>query len=338
MKRRSFASVGPIAGASAILAIGALWALDVGGIRSFLRENALDLEMPPVRATSSPPIVAVDIDSEALRRYGPWPWSRLTLARIVDALAEAQPTVVGLDMLLAGEDRLSPAAVARRLATETGRGDLATIAGELADGDVELGRALARTQAVLGAVLADEASGTAFPGSGPILVRGSPHIPRIWGAEAVIWPMQTLAQAAAGVGLIVFDNDADGVARRVPLLALAGGAPVAGFAVETVRVMQEASTLIIDDAPPRLLIGDRAAPLEPDASLRFRASPPETWGQRTISAVNILEGRFNAAMIKDAVVLIGSSAPEVGILRRTAQARAAPTVQIEADAIATLLS
>ena len=338
MKRKRFASVAPIAGALAILVIGLLWALDGGGIRSFLRENALDLEMPPTRAITSPPIVVVDIDSEALRRYGPWPWSRLILARIVDALAGAQPAVVGLDMLLAGEDRLSPAAVARRLATETARGDLATIAGELADGDAELSRALARTQAVLGAVLAHESSGDAFPASAPILVRGAPHAPRIWGAEAVIWPTQDLAQAAVGVGLIVFDNDADGVARRTPLLALAGGAPVAGFAVETVRVVEEASTLILDDTPPRLLIGDRVAPLGPDASLRFRASPPETWARRTISAVSVLDGKFDAAMIKNSITLIGSSAPEVGILRRTAQAQAAPTVQIEADAIATLLS
>jgi adenylate cyclase len=260
MKRKLFASVAPIAGALTILVIGVLWALDGGGIRSFLREHALDLEMPPSRAITPPPIVVVDIDSEALRRYGPWPWSRLILARIVDALTEAQPAVVGLDMLLAGEDRLSPAAVARRLATETGRGDLAAIAGELADGDAELSRALARTQAVLGAVLALESSGTAFPGSAPILVRGAPHAPRIWGAEAVIWPMQGLAQAAAGVGLIVFDNDADGVARRVPLLALAGGAPVAGFAASFDRRSRGAAGARREFAVPRLAARNLGAP------------------------------------------------------------------------------
>ncbi len=337
MKRRSLASAVACAGAAAFFAVGAVWGFDVFGVRSLLRENALDLELPPSQTITSPPIVVVDIDSEALRRYGPWPWSRLTLARIVDALAEAQPAVVGLDMLLAGEDRLSPAAVARWLATETGRGDLATIAHEVADGDAELGRALGRAQTVLGAVLA-QAAGTAFLTPAPILVRGAPHMPRIWAAEAAIGPTQDLAKAAAGVGLIVFENDADGVARRTPLLALAGAAPVPGFAVETVRVAQQASTLIVDNSPPRLWMGDLVAPLGPDASLRFRASRPETWTRRTISAARVLAGRFNASTIRNSIVLIGSSAPEVGILRRTARAEAAPTVQIEADAIATLLS
>ena len=61
-------------------------------------------------------------------------------------------------------------------------------------------------------------------------------------------------------------------------------------------------------------------------------------GPPPISVANVLEGHFDTARIKNSIALIGSSAPEVGILRRTARAAAAPTVQIEADAIATLLS
>jgi adenylate cyclase len=337
MKRKWFASAALNASVSASLAIGVLWSLDIGGLRSLLRENALDMQLSPSRGAASAPIVVVDIDSEALHRYGPWPWSRLFLARIVDALAQAQPNVIGLDMLLAGEDRLSPAAVARRLGAETGRSDLARIAGELADGDAELSRALGGAQTVLGAVLAQD-SGAQIQAGAPILVRGAPRVPYIWRADAAIWPMPDLARAAAGVGLVVFENDADGVVRRTPLLALAGGETVAGFAVETARVARGASALIIDDAPARIWIGDCAVPLGSDGTLRFRASPPELWARRTISLASVLDGRFDAARIKNSIALIGSSAPEVGILRRTSRAEAAPTVQIEADAIATLLS
>jgi adenylate cyclase len=230
MKRKPFAPGAWSAGALA-LAIGLLWSFDAGSIRDALRENALDLQLAASRSRSLPPIVVVDIDSDALRRHGPWPWSRLALARIVDALVDAEPIVIGLDMLLTGEDRLSPAAVARRLATQTARSDLATIASQLADGDAELGRALQRTQSVLGAVLTRE-PGTEIHLSAPILVRGAPRLPRMWTAEAAIWPMPQLARDAAGVGLIVFENDPDGVARRTPLLARTTGETVPGFAVE----------------------------------------------------------------------------------------------------------
>jgi adenylate cyclase len=160
----------------------------------------------------------------------------------------------------------------------------------------------------------------------------------MWSAEAAIWPLPRLARFAAGVGLIVFENDPDGVARRIPLLALAGGVTVPGFAVEATRVAQEAATLVIDGASPRLRIGEVVTPLGVDATLRFRASSPDAWLGRTISATRILDGGFDATAISNSIILIGSSAPEVGILRRTAKAEAAPTVQVEADAIATLLS
>jgi adenylate cyclase len=313
------------------------WGGDAGGVRGYLRENALDLELGFSRPGDSRQIVVVDIDSAALRRYGPWPWGRLMLARLVDALIDAKPIVIGLDMLLAGEDRISPASVARRLATETGRSDLASIAGELADGDEKLGLALERAPTVLGAVLTDERA-PQINAIAPILVRGAPRLLRMWSAEAAIWPLSRLARSATGVGLIVFENDPDGVARRIPLLALAGGVTVPGFAVEATRVAQEAATLVIDGASPRLRIGEVVTPLGVDATLRFRASSPDAWLGRTISATRILDGGFDATAISNSIILIGSSAPEVGILRRTAKAEAAPTVQVEADAIATLLS
>ncbi len=337
MKRKWPASAALTVGVLALLALGALWTFDAGGVRSFLRENSLDLQLPYSRGPASPAIVVIDIDSETLRRYGPWPWSRSLLARVVDALAAQGPSVVGLDMLLAGNDRLAPASVARRLASETGRGDLAAIAHELADGDADLAEALKRAPCVLGAVLAQKAE-AAFETTTPVLVRGAPRLPRIWSSEAAIGPIPRLADAAAGVGLVVFENDADGVARRTPLLALAAGEPAAGLAVETVRVAREATVLILEGPTPRLRIGDLIAPMGDDASLRFRASPPEIWRRRTISAESVLDGRFDPGLIKNSIALIGSSAPEVGILRRTAKAEAAPTVQIEADAIATLLS
>ncbi|WP_146030118.1 CHASE2 domain-containing protein [Methylocella silvestris] len=337
MTRISFASAAQIVGAIFLLAVGTLWSIDAGGVRGVLRENALDLELPYSDAAAAQPLVVVDIDSDALRRHGPWPWSRALLARLVDALSGAGPIVIGLDMLLDGDDRLSPASVARRLAAETGRADLAAIARELADGDAELERALALTPSVLGAVLSQEPT-SPYRNAAPILARGALRLPDIWRAAAVIGPFPALAGAAAGIGLIVFENDPDGVARRTPLLAFAGGVLAPGFAVEALRVAREASTLIIEDAPMRLQIGDRAVALGPNASLRFRASPPDAWNRRTLSAADILDGGFDAGRIRNAIVLVGSSAPEVGILRRTAAAEAAPAVQIEADAITTLMS
>ena len=116
-------------GLAALAAFGALWTFDFSGLRTLPREKAFDLVLRHAPRGAEPPLVVVDIDSESLARHGPWPWSRAQIARLVAAVADAQPSVIGLDMLLEGEDRLSPAAVARRLAAETGRADLSAKIG-----------------------------------------------------------------------------------------------------------------------------------------------------------------------------------------------------------------
>jgi signal transduction histidine kinase len=53
----------------------------------------------PARPATATAIVA--IDEESLRELGPWPWSRATLAKLVDRIADAGARGVVLDVLLA---------------------------------------------------------------------------------------------------------------------------------------------------------------------------------------------------------------------------------------------
>ena len=100
-------------------------------MRGALRERAFDLVLPllPRAAYSGPAVVIVDIDRDALARFGTWPWPRGRLAEVVAAVAAGKPAAIGLDMLLAGPDRFS------------------------ADGDAKLAQALSDAPSVLGFVL-----------------------------------------------------------------------------------------------------------------------------------------------------------------------------------------
>lgn len=60
----------------------------------------------PVERNSS--VVVVAIDDASLQKYGRWPWSRSTLARLVRAIAAQNPQVIGIDILLS--ERQSEAA------------------------------------------------------------------------------------------------------------------------------------------------------------------------------------------------------------------------------------
>jgi adenylate cyclase len=286
------------------------WVTSPDVVRGILRERAFDQILPllPRHANVGPGVVIVDIDRAALVRFGSWPWPRKDLAELVAAVAEGHPAAIGVDILLAGPDRFS-----------TG-------------GDATLAQALAGVPAALGFVLETDSAGQDLPAT-PILARSSVSLPGLWHAKGVIGPVPSLADAAQGFGALVIAADADGLIRRVPLLVIADGVVRPGLAVETVRLAQGAGALMI--LPDGILqVGTIAVPLGRDAALRLPEPPPA----RIIPAATVLDNPAARAALAGRIVLIGSSAPEVGGLRVTPTSPATPSVQIQAAAIETILS
>ncbi|QRG06622.1 adenylate/guanylate cyclase domain-containing protein [Xanthobacter dioxanivorans] len=324
-------------GAAVLLAALAVWAWDGFGLRGALRETAIDAVLALAPPKPAPLLTVVDIDSDTLARYGDWPWNRAQMARLVAQVAGGEPAAVAIDILFAGPDRHSPAAAARRIAAETGRADIADLVPSLPDGDALLAVALARRPVALGAVL-ETVPTPDFEPLTPVLASTAPAPTELWRTAGASGPPPMLRNAAQGLGIIAIAPDGDGVVRRVPLLALAGDAPVPGLAVEAVRLAEGAGALILDGAQNVLRIGGRVVPLGTDGQLRLGPALPAAWAARTVPAHRLLSGSADAASLSGRVVLIGSSAVEVGALRRTAGNPAAPSLQIQADAAAALLA
>ena len=210
-------------------------------------------------------------------------------------------------MLLSGQDRFS------------------------ADGDATLARALSGAPSVLGFVLETVSSSQDLP-STPILLRSPLSLPGVWRADGIVGPLPVLADAAQGFGALVAMADPDGPIRRVPLLVLAGGVARPGLAVELVRLAQGAGALLID--PDGILhVGDIALPLGGDATLRLVGSRTVN----TISAPVLIDEPEARTMLANRIVLIGSSAPELGGLRVTPRSPATPSVLIQAEAVDAML-
>jgi adenylate cyclase len=314
-----------------------VWLSGIFNLRDNVRELAFDNVLPVLAPRSAPsPVMVVDIDSESLARYGPWPWSRLVMADLLDRIAQAKPAVLGLNILLSEPDRLSPAGLARNLGIAADREDIASLASKLPDGDAAVAKALAAVPSVLGFVLDPVANGP--PPSGvPFLARGRVEAPDIWQAAGAIGALPAIAEAGAGFGALVLMGDSDGDVRRVPLLVMVGGQPRPGFAVEVVRLAAQAGSFILDTDPQRLRIGPVAAPIDADASLRVLPRPTRSWSERTIPAWKVLDDPASRARLAGRIVLVGSGAPEVNDLRQTPVSEIAPSVQIQADAVETLL-
>jgi adenylate cyclase len=67
------------------------------------------------RTSDAGQVEIVDIDEKSFAQYGPWPWPRHMAAELFRRIAQGHPRVVGVDLVFAERDRLSPTEIAREL-------------------------------------------------------------------------------------------------------------------------------------------------------------------------------------------------------------------------------
>lgn len=300
--------VGTLAFLTALMA----WLLAPDSFRNLPRERLFDRILPSLlhRGTYQPDIVIVDIDRKTLADVGAWPWPRALLANLVETAASGHPAVIALDFYLAGQDRWTP------------------------DGDKRLADALAVAPSVLGFVLETKKLDNSLPTT-PVLSRQPISLPGLWRAPGIGVPATQLVEAASGFGALVMAADTDGPIRRIPLLVATDGVVRPGLAAEAVLIADEGATLLVQPNGT-LQIANHAIPLGGDAQLRL-PGPPGDWSDHTVSAMTLLNGPTPHDSFRGKIVLIGSSAPELGGLRESASSLTTPSVWLQAEAVATLL-
>ena len=329
-----------------------------------------------VSAPAEPRVVVVDIDEASLAQVGHWPWSRQQVARLVDVLVrERGAAVVAFDMVfaeptvVAGRESLDAAAAEllrsnRRFAqtmrslmesdpafAQTVRGLQPTLAP-----DDALAQALKGAPVVLGYYLTSDRAGSRF-GELP---------PPIWQPRAGEQPLQTnvwsgyggnipvLAQVAPA-GFFNAVTDADGMVRRLPVVATIDGALYESLALRAYR--QWAG--LTDIKPVRARSGlnpsgtrlealwltgpkGRAQRVPVDAVgaawVGLRGSGgPDGGGFAYVSAASLLTPGGAAPDLTGKVVLIGTSAPGLQDVRATPMAEVYPGVEVHASLIADLM-
>jgi len=301
-----------------------------------LRDSAFDLVLAgdqPFRrpVASDLKVVVVDIDRSSIDALGAWPWPRATMARLVEAVASGRPAAIAIDVLFAEPDNRSPAALARQLGAMTGRAEIGALAESLPDGDKLLAQATSRVPVALGFVLDPDRDG-ALPAA-PIVSRGALPFDDLWQARGAIGPTPPLETAARGLGVISLPGSADGSIRQVPVFVAVGRVLMPSLAAEAMRLAFGASSYLIENEPATLVVGSQRVALPRDGLLRLAPEPPWRHVVRTISAVDVIEGRADRNRLKGALVLLGGSAPELNGLRKTPGDPLTPSVQIQADAV-----
>jgi adenylate cyclase len=302
-----------LTGGIGLLLASAFAFIDPGQTVRSMRERVFDQLLASFpRGETADGVVVVDVGRDALATYGPWPWPREQLARLIDKIAEAKPKALAIDILLAERE-----------------GD--------ASGDERLATAIARIPTALAIVL-DPAPSLGTPGSTSVAVTGDVAVPDLIVTPGIGLPAPILAEKAQGLGIVSLPTPEGEPVRAVPLLAGGAGVVFAGLAAETLRVA-EGGTTIIAAAPPQVLrIGEHSVPLPPDGLMRLHFVAGTERSAHTIAAEALLKGKSGSASLAGKIVFLGASAPEAGGLRLTAADPFMPSVEIQAEALEQMIT
>jgi putative nucleotidyltransferase with HDIG domain len=151
-------------------------------------------------------------------------------------------------------------------------------------------------------------------------------------------PYPALLESARAVGSINFPIDADGAIRRAPIATPMLDAEGWSFAIQTARAYLDAlGTPVRRTVDGALELGDHRASVGEanEFFVRFMGGP---WTVPVISFVDVLHGTAPASQFSDKIVLVGATSLDLQDFRITPFHGAMAGVEIQANAIATILS
>ena len=342
--RRGWGWLVPIA---ALAAVTLLTLADPPALR-LLRNAAFDqYQRWQPRVPTTMPVRIVDIDDESLRRLGQWPWPRTRVAELVAILERARPASIALDIVLAEPDRTSPSALLQGAAVPPATAHYLkslpnhdeVLAGTLAHSNVAIGFAL--THEVNESVPIDGVPAPSLVDKARFVTIGDSPLPFLPTFASSVPSLMALQQAAAGQGALTFVPDADGVVRRVPLLASLDGRLVPSLTAEALRLAQGERNYTVRTAANAggltdVRIGQLQVNTNAQGAMWVHYSRPIA--ARYLPAWQVLAGAIPAAELQGRIVLVGTSAQGLMDLRFSALGGVVPGVEVHAQALEQVLT
>lgn len=299
-----------------------------------------------------PRIVIIDIDDKSLQEIGQWPWSRATMATLVDQLFDHyQINTLGFDMVFAepevdntkqllqtlSEDRLAnnnefKAAIKDILNTESA--------------DEKFAQALSNRKTITGFIF-HKSNKTYNQLGKPIstdqTITNEKHLlinPLGFTANL---PILTSASHSSGF----FDNatlDADGIYRRVPILQQYQNHIYPSLALAVAQAALNDLPLHIQwfktghySSIEHLQLGSIIIPVDRDGAVIVPYTG-SAFSFRYYTASDVLTGRIDHSELKDKIALVGTSAPGLLDLRPTPVGQGYPGVEVHANIVSGILN
>jgi adenylate cyclase len=292
----------------------------------------------------------IDIDNESIKRIGQWPWSRKKMAELVDKVREAGAKVFVFDVVFAEPDRTTPALLVPDLPdTDLEWAVVKEKLSGLKNHDEIFADALRQMPAVTGFILNASAL-ERMPGLkvNPGTVGASQAIGYLPAFSGATTTLPVIEEAVAGNGSLNTITEADGMVRRVPVLLALGDRMVPSISAEAIRIVSGRRSIVAktpgasDEANfgggsgiTKIQVGKTVVPTTADGQIwiHFTKSEPA----RRVPAFQVFDGTADPALLKDAIVFLGTTAEGLRDIRATPVDSAMAGVEVQVMAVEQML-
>ena len=198
----------------------------IQNVRNFVFDNFQRIS--PREYDPTLPVRIAEIDEKSLEKFGQWPWSRATMAQVIDRLRDLGAAVVALDVLYPEPDRTSPTAIVASMPNDPALDGIKAEMMKLPDPDRILAKSLSEVNSVVSfAYLTNDPRRAEAPliKKYDIVAQGADPSASVEAAAFALGgayytaSLPMLQEAATGIGAVnAGEPDPDGVIRRVPLV------------------------------------------------------------------------------------------------------------------------
>jgi len=232
--------------------------------------------------------VVIDIDERSLQQLGQWPWPRIIDAQLIDSINQLHPTAIGVNILFAEKDRVSPIAITEFYKTFFNLNiHIDNLPSKLMDNDKLLATSIANSNATIATYFYNSSYTSSFCENISYKNNLFSHRRTELNAPALLCNYAPIQNSVENFGFINAWEDSDGTLRRIPIFINYKNRVFPSFALAMLLSFDK--NLKIDIESNRILLDV------------FKKSP------KVFSAIDLLSGKIPEEEIKGKVVVIGSS-------------------------------
>jgi adenylate cyclase len=284
----------------------------------------------------SPDIVHLDIDDQAIKEFGQWPWDRALSGQIVSKLTELGARLVVFDIFYASAGKSQEGNVTFVKAIERA-GNVISAAGigELSDSHerrIQVGQDRARADAL-------------YDVSWPLQVPAKIRLRKAVDLTASVLPLLPIIQTSKGVGHIAATPDNDGVYRKIALFVKLEDRCIPSLSLSALLAYWNLKSDRIsfgDEQEIKIGHGSDLVTIPADDHGMMLVNWGKPWTSfKHYSAIDVLRENADAsrpARYKDKLVIVAVTATGNGDVCATPLSSNAPLNRIHSHAINTCLT